>query len=92
MKGPESATCILCGAPAKRSHYGAHGWKYECSGRCPHFAVSGDLHYLLEIENLFPRELRMKISDYLVGLRLGPHDCHVLKKEDINAATGDKIR
>ena len=88
----ETAACILCGAPAKRSRYGAHGWRYECSGPCGHFAVPGNLHYLLELENVFPHELRLKISEYLVSLRRKPGVCHVLKKEDINLATGDMIR
>lgn len=88
----ESAVCILCGAPARRSRYGTHGWKCECSGRRRNYAVLGSLYYLLELENVFPHELKLKISDYLVSLRLGPGDCHVLKKEDINLATGDLIR
>ena len=91
IQEPESVPCILCAFPAKRTHYGTHGWKYKCSGRCPQFAVPGYLHYLLELENFFPPESRMKISDYLVNLRLGPDGCYELKKEDINQATGEKI-
>lgn len=86
MEGPESVPCILCGSPANRPRYGAHGWKYKCSGRCHHFAVPGNLHYLLELENVFPHKLRMKVSEYLVSLRLDPAVYSVLRKEDINLA------
>jgi len=85
------AACILCGSPAEKRPFDSGGWEYHCSGRCPRFAVPGTLHYLLELENVFPPDLKRKISAYLIGLGLCPDVCHKLTKEDINSATGDQI-
>jgi len=85
------AACILCGSPAERRRYAGGGWEYNCSGSCPRFSVPGNLHYLLELESVFPPTLRKKISGYLISLGLFPEVCYELTKEDIKAATGEKI-
>ncbi len=92
MKGLFSkTTCILCGAPAERYPHGAGGWAYECSGRCPRFSIPASLHYLLEIDVIFSRETRLRIAEYLAGLRLDSGECYELSKEDLNLVIGDKI-
>jgi|GEM_PF-5724349 len=87
----EPGTCILCGRLAQKSRHEAGGWTYVCSGACGTFAVSGQLHYLLEIENIFPPDSRRRIGAYLACLGLPPGTRHELTKEDINAALGAKL-
>jgi len=91
MIAPELTRCILCGAEAERLPYGVRGWKYRCEGRCPDYAVSGTTYYFLEMEQVFPTDLRRKISDYLVGIEPNPDEYYVLTKEDIEKATGKKM-
>jgi hypothetical protein len=91
MRPPEYTRCILCGAEAERLQYGIHGWKYRCEGKCPDFAVPGDIHFLLEMGYIFSSEMRMKIADYLVKIEPNADEYYVLKKEDIELATGKKI-
>ncbi len=92
MKGLfSSSTRILCGAPADRFPRGAGGWAYECSGRCPHYSVPASRHYLLEIDVIFPREARLKITEYPEALHRDSGECYELEKEDLNLVIGDKI-
>jgi hypothetical protein len=91
MAIPERTRCILCGAEAERLCYGVRGWKYICLGKCPDYAAAGSIHYLLEMEHVFPADLRSKISDYLVSIEPNPDEYYVLRKEDIEKATGQKI-
>ncbi len=93
MKGLFSSTsCILCGAPAERFPHGTGGWAYECSGRCPPYSVPASLHYLLELDLIFPRETKLRIAEYLIGLYLDDGEAYELSKEDLNLVIGDKIQ
>ncbi len=92
MTASEQTYCILCGAEAERSPYGgARGWKYQCTGRCPDYAGPGTIHYFLEMGQLFPPETRKKISEYLLAIEPNADEYYVLRKEDIEIATGEKI-
>ncbi len=85
----ENVRCLLCGSDAERSPYlGARGYKYICQGRCPDYAVSPHLHSFLDLEYLFPADVRKKISDYLAALEPNPDEFYVLTAEDILSATG----
>ena len=91
MKPPTATYCILCGAEAERLPYYVRGWKYQCAGRCPDYAVPGIIHYFLEMGETFPAEMRKKISDYLVSKEPNADEYYVLKKKDIETATGIRI-
>ncbi len=87
-----STTCILCGAPAQRAPHAHGGWAYWCTARCPHYCVPESLYFLLQLDNVFPRELKQRIVDYLLSLGPMERDCHELTKEEVNLATGGRIR
>jgi len=83
--------CLLCESAAERTPFGGRGWKYQCSGPCPDYAVPVFLLYYLEMESIFPAWQRKKISDFLVNIEPDPERYYVLTKADIERATGKKI-
>ena len=68
----ETTKCFLCGAPAERKGYispdqepnTVPGWKYDCSGECPPYALGGGTHHHIETFIKKPED-RMLIADFL---------------------------
>ena len=68
----EKANCLLCGSLAERQGYMSPeqnpgtvpGWKYDCSGDCPPYALQDGIHHHIEIF-IKEKESRAIIASYL---------------------------
>jgi hypothetical protein len=57
MMNGEKTRCLLCGKPAERGAYRnpnqrpntIPGWKYDCSGDCPPYALQEPAHHHIEL-------------------------------------------
>jgi hypothetical protein len=68
----EKTICLLCDEPAERRGYispdqkpnTAAGWKYDCSGDCPPYALQGGTHHHIEVF-IKDEEKRAIIANFL---------------------------